>query len=48
MPLTSLKLQNFTAFAELDLAFSPGVCGAGPRGLNRRAAWLGRAAGVLH
>lgn len=25
MPLTSLKLQNFTAFAELDLAFSPGV-----------------------
>ncbi len=25
MPLTSLQLQNFTAFAELDLAFSPGV-----------------------
>lgn len=25
MPLTSLHLQNFTAFAELDLAFSPGV-----------------------
>lgn len=25
MPLTSLKLQNFTAFAELDLEFSPGV-----------------------
>ena len=25
MPLTSLRLQNFTAFAELDLAFSPGV-----------------------
>ena len=25
MPLTSLQLQNFTAFAKLDLAFSPGV-----------------------
>ena len=25
MPLTSLQLHNFTAFAELDLAFSPGV-----------------------
>ena len=25
MPLTGLHLQNFTAFAELDVAFSPGV-----------------------
>ena len=25
MPLTSLQLHNFTAFAELDLTFSPGV-----------------------